>query len=339
MSTKKSRTISRAVTSVLLLCLLLGAFWAYSNRQHLSNFISAQTFNASGRIAEIAQTLEFTNTGKIVFYATHPAVHTGLEFKESCSHVTSQEATHVLGCYLPKSNRINLLSVADERLNGIMEVSAAHETLHSVWQQLPQEERDTLAEKLQKLYDQMQTSSPDFVTRMSVYSDLPRHSFQNELHSIMGTELDNLPEWLENHYAKWFQNRHKIVKLHRGYDSVFKQLQEESDDITATLKSMHEEYSTRQAQLQQDIVSYNSDFKQFIQRNENYEFSDDEALFYRTKAAYELRRSQIEQEIEELQKYAVEYENLRAELNEIHKTSAELSDLLDSNLAELNSAG
>ncbi len=336
MSSKPARSKHKAIIAIIVLVILAStAVWGYSNRHYLSNLITAAQFEPSERIKEIAATLEFTDAGETNFYATRPELTRGTTFSENCNKVALPEASHVLGCYLPEENRINLLDVRDDRLYGIVEVTAAHELLHSEWEYMPPTQRDRLAGQLQSFYDSLMAENPDFIERMSVYAELSSHDFQNELHSVIGTELADIPESLELHYAEIFQNRRNIVKLYQGYNDVFAQLQEQSEQLQNRLEQIREEYDIETATLSADIAAYNNDLESFERRNQAYEFSDDPQLFERIKSSLESRRVDLERRTESLKAYEAEYEELRARLAAVNQINSELDQQLDGDISEI----
>ena len=69
----------------------------------------------------------------------------------------------------------------------------------------------------------------------------------NELHSILGTEVRNLPPELENYYKKYFANRSKIVDFSEQYEAEF-----------TNRENAVAEYDTQLANLKTDINNLNT---------------------------------------------------------------------------------
>src|SRR6185295_11567695 len=72
-----------------------------------------------------------------LFYVYHPVLEDKQAFN---SHCTDSEKTIVLGCYISRTG-IYLYDVTDSRLNGVEQVTAAHETLHAAYERLSSSER------------------------------------------------------------------------------------------------------------------------------------------------------------------------------------------------------
>src|SRR5699024_3493237 len=118
----------------------------------------------------------------------------------------------LLGCYT--NGRIHLFDIDDARVDSVVEATAAHELLHAAYERFTQREREALAKRLIDLYEERSEHEPKFAERMSVYDHLSTAEFANELHSIFATELTELPDWLEEHYATWFRDRQQIVQYY-----------------------------------------------------------------------------------------------------------------------------
>ena len=88
---------------------------------------------------------------------------------------------------------------------------------------------------------------------------------QEELYVRAGTEVANLPEVLEKHYAELFKDQDKIVSYYNKYINVFRSLEKEMDDLKAEMDAINteidaktSEYSQRVEQLNIDIASFNN---------------------------------------------------------------------------------
>jgi DNA repair exonuclease SbcCD ATPase subunit len=116
-------------------------------------------------------------------------------------------------------------------LQGIMEVTAAHEMLHAAYDRLSDADRERLGEKLKRAARRVQ--DPRLLKVLKEYETNQPNIFVNELHSHLGTELQDLgdPE-LEEHYEQYFENRQQVVALARQSQSSLAKL----DAIAKTLK-------------------------------------------------------------------------------------------------------
>src|SRR6478736_1781625 len=107
--------------------LLLVSGWMVMERQLVIDTVQYHQFAPSSQVANIAERIELTDKAEFTFYASHPLVEGRDGFNQHCQR---QEASSpILGCYT--GGQIFIYDVNDERLDGIEEVTAAHELLHA----------------------------------------------------------------------------------------------------------------------------------------------------------------------------------------------------------------
>src|SRR5690606_32509048 len=102
--------------------------------------------------------------------------------------------------------------VANAQLDGIKEVTAAHELLHAAWDRLSKSEQTRLGALLEEAYTKIGTD--ELEERMAYYERTQPGERANELHSIIGTEMADVGEELETYYKKYFIDRQQIVAFH-----------------------------------------------------------------------------------------------------------------------------
>ncbi len=331
MAVSGGRIVARIVASMVLLVVVIGAVLAYQHRQEISDHFAAQGFTASAEISDLASSLLLTDAGTRIFFASSPTLDASQQFNEQCSQVDHSEEGHVLGCFT--SGEIHLFKVTDERLNGIVEVTAAHELLHATFSRLGSEERDELSEKLLSTFEELSAADATLARRMDVYSGLTGTAFANELHSVLGTEVRELPEWLEAHYAQWFRDRSVIVDFFDSYHHVFTELRERADHLQAQLETMRADIEARSAAYDSAVAAFNSEWAVFLERNEAFEFSDNPAEFYAIRDAFDARRMELNAQLASLNADIASYEELRVELQQLGELNTELQANLNSELA------
>lgn len=325
------RTLWRILAVILVVGLVVAGGFAYLHRQDISDYFSARSFTPSGEILALTNELVLTDTGKRVFFATHPTLDGSQRFNERCADVDHGEGGHVLGCYV--RGGIHLFQVTDERLDGIIEVTAAHELLHATHERLHASEREELNASLRQVFRELVDEDPTLAERMSVYSELSDDAFANELHSVLGTEVRTLPDWLEAHYARWFSDRSALIDRFEAYRDVFDDLQKRADSLQAEMTAIREDVEARSAAYEKAVDQYNADVQDFNRRNAAYEFSDDEALFWQIRGELERRAAALNSEHDAITAETNRYEEMRQELEALSATSQELNEHLDSNLA------
>lgn len=331
MAVSGGRIVGRIVTGAVLLVLLIGAVLAFQHRQEISDHFAAQRFTASAEITDLAASLQLTDAGTRIFFASSPTLDASQQFNAQCSQVDHSEEGHVLGCFT--SGEIHLFKVTDERLNGIVEVTAAHELLHAAFSRLGTEERKDLSERLLATFEELSATDETLARRMDVYSGLSETAFANELHSVLGTEVRELPEWLEAHYAQWFRDRSVIVDYFDSYHHVFTELRERADQLQAQLEAMRADIEGRSAAYDAEVATFNSEWAAFIARNDAFEFSDDPAEFYAIRDGFESRRTVLNAQLASLNADIESYEALRVELQQLGELNTELQANLNSDLA------
>lgn len=206
--------------------------------------------------------------GKLVFYASQPSVDDAADFNKNCKSVEQNSAT--LGCFT--GDRIYIYNVTDARLDGIRETTAAHEMLHAAYQRLDTAERQRVNKLLELEYDKLKNDK-DFSARMALYARTEPGERDNELHSIIGTEVSAINPELETYYKKYFANRQVIVKLHDAYNSTFTDLSTKKDALVSQLMALDAKLNTETKQYNDDVAQLYVDRDTFNARANDNGFS------------------------------------------------------------------
>lgn len=304
---------------------------AVMHRQEIEDHFRASNFDPSTRAVEVMETLQLTDTGERVFLASQPTVDGSQQFNEQCAEVDHSEDGHILGCFVEE--RIHLFDVSDERIRGIVEVTAAHELLHAMFARMGEGDRRALSDKLRNTYDVMSVEQPELGERMAVYEHLSDAAFANELHSVLGTEVFELPDWLEEHYAQWFEDREAIVNAFDEYHAVFVELQAQATSIEGEMHGLREDVESRNAAYDDAVEQFNLDAANFRERNERFEFGENPEEFDRIQAELGQRRVDLQTTLDTLQADIDHYNSLRDQLSELSTLSSDLDQQLNSDLA------
>lgn len=321
---KKSRS---ALTTLIIACLLVAAtIFVTLNRQFVMDTVHFWTYQPTAEIESIAQRSEFTDSGKFMFYVTRPQVQSGDDFNTHCDR--KEQGTAILGCYV--NDRIYLFDVTDERLDGIKEVTAVHEMLHAVYQRMSNDEKTRINKLIEVEYGAMR-ANPDFAERMAFYARTEPGERDNELHSIIGTELQAVSPELEKHYAKYISNRSKIVTLYNSYNALFLQLENEAKTLSKNLDSLAKDIETNMAKYNADIKTLNSDIGAFNSRAESGSFAS-QAAFNRERNALQRRVAEINTTRDTINSKIAQYETMRAKYNDTVTESHTLYESIDSTL-------
>lgn len=316
-----------ALTGVIVLAAVAG----FMNRQLISDFVAASQYNASPEMQSVIDRIELTGAGDRVFRATHPTISSNDEFNAQCKDVEHSESDLVIGCYTGAN--IHLFRITDARLDGIVEVTAAHEMLHAAFDRLSDDSRAELTDLLLVEYDRLSLESPHLAERMSVYEHLSAQSFANELHSVLGTEVDSLSPELEAHYASLLQNRGSVVELFNRYNAKFAEIESRRATLTASLETLGATIEMERLAYETAVSEFNAESADLSARNSNFEFSNNPALFYSLRDALSDRRIELDAQRSQLNALIDEFNRLRDELIAIDATAQDLIRSIDSEAA------
>ena len=249
------------LTLVFIVLLWLGTFTAYSARNDIYDWWRLRGYVPSTDVARLADETTMNQDTRRTFYAYKPSIESDASFNEHCR---DSEFTIVLGCYVQYQG-IYIFKIDDARLQGIEQVTAAHELLHVAYDRMSSKERSRIdaltAEVFANIKDQRIKDT------VAQYNDNDPSSVPNELHSILGTEVGTLPDELEKHYTQYFTNRSKIVSYSEQYEQAFssrksriEQLERDLKDLKAKIETANREneathtyLSSRSDQLQSDM--------------------------------------------------------------------------------------
>lgn len=248
------RGVTTPVAVVVLVAwlLLLGVIGLH--RQDIVDYWRLHHYRPPAAMAQLADQDTMTAYARKVFYVNKPALDSKAAFASVCPSGTEQ--TVVLGCYHGGQGGIFLLSVSDVRLQGVEQVTAAHETLHAAYDRLSPRERTQLNTWLQDYYDHGLTDQT-IKAQIGGYTKTEPHELQNEMHSILGSEVANLPPQLENYYKRYFGNRAQVVHYYEQYEEEFTSRQQAIKQYDAQLASLKAQIAALEAGLkgQQGAIS------------------------------------------------------------------------------------
>lgn len=258
---------------------MLGAAVFY--RQLLIDGYHYLTFQPSPGVTQLAEATTMKGWGKFYYLSARPQLESAAAFNADCRQ--QEPGSAVLGCYRTPGGNIFIYDVTNDELSGIREVTAAHEMLHAAYDRLSAAQKNRLTPLLEQAY--RDNASPELRERMSYYERAEPGARINELHSIVGTEMKQLPSELERYYGQYFARRQTVVSLYERYQAVFERLQKQADQL-------QQETTRERTQLDADIQAYeaavgqlNRDVEAFNRRAENGDFS--------SQGAFDAERQQL----------------------------------------------
>ena len=253
---KKTSNILLFGVGIFLLIVAGVLIWILLNLEWFEDWWRGKDYQPVGEMLQIRDSLGLTERGEFLFRASMPKLSESDEFNAIC-RTTEDEEIAVLGCYTDKS--IYVYNINAVELDGIKELTTAHELLHAVWDRMDEEKRSELGSVLKRVYD----NAGEYLEKeLMTYDETQR---QEELFVRAGTEIMNVPAELEKVYAEVFKDQDAVVAFYNKYIAVFRAMEAEMDSlekemetVSAEIESVSSEYEGRMGQLNADIVSFNA---------------------------------------------------------------------------------
>jgi phage shock protein A len=226
--------------SGLLLLILIGLYFEH---QTLQDWWLLRNYVAPAPVAAIASRDTFTQEGQTLFYVNKPSIEDKSVF---AGHCKTAEQSIVLGCYV-NTEGIYLLNVTDTRLQGVEEVTAAHEMLHAAYDRLSKSQRAHIDDLTAKAFAAVKDDR--IIANVADYRKRDASVVPNELHSILATEVRVLPAELETYYKQYFNDRLKIVGFSEQYEQVFEDLKTKVASYDTQLEALKPQIDQLEAQV------------------------------------------------------------------------------------------
>ncbi len=195
------------------------ALLAVLNLSAITDWLALRNYQPPAAIAALASQTSMTPEARRVFYVNHPELSSKSAFGNQCPS-GEREKTIILGCYHGNQRGIFLLDVADPRLSGVEDVTAAHEMLHAEYDRLSSSERSRVNGMLQAYFDN-DLHDQRIIDTVAAYRTSEPKDVVNEMHSIFGTEIANLPSGLALYYQRYFTDRSAVVARAEAYQAEF----------------------------------------------------------------------------------------------------------------------
>lgn len=322
MKSSRGSTTSLAVLAIFA----LGALVLLMTKQTIIDQVAIWQYESSAEIDELASRTAMSDKGKFLFYASAPRISDRDEFNVMCSN--HDHSTAVLGCYT--AGDIYIYDIVEPKLDGIKAVTAAHEMLHAAYDRMSNSEREDINQLLDKEYEKLQKHQ-DIAARIAVYKDIEPKHLDNELHSLIGTEVENLSPELEKYYSKYFDDRSKVVALYESYRLVFDKLEDEATSISKTLTKLQKEIKQRSTDYSDGVAQLNGDINSFNRRASNGSFTS-QAEFSNQRAGLTARLSGLAEDRRVINSLIDEFNALNTQLAAIANQTKALDQSINSSL-------
>ncbi|HUY84913.1 MAG TPA: hypothetical protein VMU97_00140 [Candidatus Dormibacteraeota bacterium] len=239
---------SRLGNLVILVIWLAILGLAANNRQNIIDWWKLRNYQAPATVSQLAAQDTMTAYGRKIFYVNHAAILNKTAFPKQCPN-NGGEQTIVLGCYHGDQAGIFLLGVNDPRLNGVEQVTAAHEMLHGAYDRLSSSEKAKVDAMLLDYYNN-DLRDQRLRNTIAAYRKTEPHDVVNEMHSIFGTEVAKLPSGLEQYYKRYFTNRAQMAAYAAQYQGEFTSRQAAVTQDDAQLAALKQQIDSLEADLQ-----------------------------------------------------------------------------------------
>ena len=226
------------------------------NQQWINDYLRGFGYEPEGEMGRIMDSLDLTGRGEFLFRASRPELSSQDEFNAVCRTAMDEEMA-VLGCYT--NDNIYVYNIESVELDGIRELTTAHELLHTVWARMNEGERGTLGSALSQALERNRSVLGE---ELEAYD---ASEMQEELFVRAGTEVADLPAELEKVYGEVFNDQDKVVGFYNKYIGVFRAMEKEMDElakqmegIQAQIDSLSNDYEGRANALSGEIDAFNA---------------------------------------------------------------------------------
>lgn len=326
MSKGKSKKSSKAgiiILIILVAALIISGIFAKPLETFAGDLAANLRYSGSDEIQELVEKIGLTNYGRFIFGATRPEIEDRENFNYHCdSHGVE---TSTLGCY--GGNRIYVYNVTADELAGIKESTAAHELMHAVWDRLSNFEKSELSTVILETYN----NGEDYGNLKKELENYSEDELIDELHSRFATEVKNLPEKLENHYKKYFEDQDAVVVFYENYREPFEKLEADFENLSNDLDTIKKQFEDLEAEYvsRSDVLSAKID---------EFNSCANTAGCFSSQATFNARRNELLAEnstldnlYEELSKLVDEYNAKVDAYNNSILRGEELNGMINSN--------
>ena len=263
----------------------VGALLVFLNREWVHDYLRGRDYQPTSEMQRIREDLALTERGEFLFNAAQPELNDRDDFNAHCRDGASTEIA-VLGCYT--NSNIYIYNIEEEELDGIRELTAAHELLHAVFARMTEAEKNEFREILEQVYE----DNEDILKRdLDTYDSGERFE---EMYVRVGTEVADLPEALEKHYGEIFKDQDKIVGFYNQYIKVFRKIESDMEALKQEMEGLEASIEAKKAEYSQYLNEVNA-------RVDEFNACADTAGCFESEAVFEARRAVLISEQQELE--------------------------------------
>jgi len=317
------RGLRRTLLYLLTLALLAAPFLVWWKAQALTDWWQLRGYTPPAAVSSLASQDTMTSYARHVFYVNRPDIESNPSiFQKDCGEA---EKTIVLGCYHSDQNGIFLYDVTDARLAGVEQVTAAHEMLHAAYDRLSGKDRDYVDGLLQDYYKN-QLSDQRIIDTINSYKQTEPNDVVDEMHSVFGSEIANLPAPLENYYKHYFDNRQAVAGFANNYENEFTSREDQVKSYKSQLDQLKTSIQSQEADLDNQLKQINSDRA----RLDSERSSGQIAQYNADVGSFNQQVSAYNNSVETLRATIQQYNQTVTQYNAVAKELASLAQSIDS---------
>ncbi|MBR2659187.1 hypothetical protein IKD60_00285 [Candidatus Saccharibacteria bacterium] len=309
-------------TIFVVLSIAIG-FLCYLNRTIITDWFLSFNYHPTTDVINVQNSLMLTPRGDLMFAATNPSLENRDDFNEDCK--SHNQDISILGCY--GKGRIYIYDIKSDELPGVIESTAAHELLHAAWARMGNNEKNTIVDVLMEVYNNEKYHA-ELAEDLETYGD---HERIEELHSRIGTQIADLPETLEKHYAKIFKDQDYIVSFYDSYITPFKELEAEIDALSSELEKLGAEIEQKTSDYTKAAEELSGQIDEFNRCASTPNCFATDAGFYARRSQLVAKQSALEDVYGELSDLVDHYNTLVAEYNDNIIRGEALENAMNSN--------
>lgn len=323
---KKHHFISRFLSTLIVLALAGGIV---SQKQAIQDEWKLYNYTAPAAVADLATQDGMTNYARRIYYVNHPDIISGSSFGQYCPN-NGGEKTIILGCYHSGQGGIVLLGVTEPLLNGVEQVTAAHEMLHAAYDRLSSSDKAKVDAMLEDYYKHDLHDSR-LLAIIDAYKVSEPNDVVNEMHSVFGSEVANLPQPLEQYYKKYFNDRAQVAAFAAKYQAEFTSRQNIVARDDAQLATLKTQIDSIEANLKNQIDTINSQQANLLSLR-----STDVAAYNAGVPSYNRLVDAYNREVSNLQNLVAQYNQLVNSRNAVALEENQLAKELTSSATQIN---
>ena len=305
-----------------LVLVLVAAVTVVLNRQWIDDYMRGFGYEPEGEMGRIMKDLGLTGRGEFLFKAARPELSSQEEFNEICRSVLDEEIA-VLGCYA--DDNIYVYNIESVELDGIRELTTAHELLHVVWARMNEGERSALSDVLKQTLEKERDILGE---ELEVYDAEQR---QEELFVRAGTEVADLPAELEKIYGGIFSDQDKVVGFYNKYIGVFRAMEAEMDELASQMQGIQAQIDNLSGEYERRVDSLNVEIDSFNACAETAGCFGSESEFYARRAVLVGEQATLEGMYEQINGLVDQYNELVEKYNADVTRTEKLNRVMNSN--------